>query len=248
MAQYPPVMRDLPAFLYGGDYNPEQWIREKDTVWKKDMELARRAGINTLSVGIFSWSMLEPEEGEYRFEWLDEVMDMLAENGMKAVLATPSGARPPWMAEKYPEVLRVDGYRRRQLFGNRHNHCLSSPVYREKVRAINTLLAERYKDHPALGMWHVSNELGGECHCPLCQERSMVEHLLEPPVFLLRPGGKPVAHRGRVQPRAEARLAAVRKRSVLRMVPLGDGTAPAHHAQYSLHHQPDGNFLGHQLF
>ncbi|MCR4887297.1 MAG: beta-galactosidase [Clostridiales bacterium] len=171
MAQYPPVMRDMPAFLYGGDYNPEQWIREKDTVWKKDMELARQAGINTLSVGIFSWSMLEPEEGVYRFEWLDEVMDMLAENGIKAVLATPSGARPPWMAEKYPEVLRVDGYRRRQLFGNRHNHCLSSPVYRDKVRAINTLLAERYRDHPALGMWHVSNELGGECHCPLCQEK-----------------------------------------------------------------------------
>lgn len=171
MAQHPFVMRGMPTFLYGGDYNPEQWIKEKDRVWKKDMELARKAGINTLSVGIFSWSMLEPREGEYHFEWLDEVMDMLSENGIRAVLATPSGARPPWMAEKYPEVLRVDEYRRRQLFGNRHNHCLTSPVYREKVRQINTLLAQRYKDHPALGMWHISNELGGECHCPLCQER-----------------------------------------------------------------------------
>lgn len=171
MAQFPPIMGDTPAFLYGGDYNPEQWIKEKDTIWKEDMRLAKRAGINTLSVGIFSWSMLEPREGEYHFEWLDEVMDMLAQNGIKAVLATPSGARPPWMAEKYPEVLRVDEYRRRQLYGNRHNHCLTSPVYREKVKQINTLLAERYKDHPALGMWHISNELGGECHCPLCQEK-----------------------------------------------------------------------------
>jgi len=171
MAQYPPLMKDMPAFLHGGDYNPEQWIKDKDTVWKADMEYARMAGINTLTVGIFSWSMLEPREGEYHFEWLDEVMDMLAENGIKAVLATPSGARPPWMAEKYPEVLRVDAERRRQLFGNRHNHCLSSAVYREKVRRINTLLAERYKHHPALGMWHVSNELDGECHCPLCQEK-----------------------------------------------------------------------------
>ena len=75
------------------------------------------------------------------------------------------------MAEKYPEVLRVDESRHRNLFGTRHNHCLSSPVYREKVRQINTLLAQRYKNHPALGLWHVSNEYGGECHCPLCQEK-----------------------------------------------------------------------------
>ena len=171
MAQFPPIMKDMPVFLHGGDYNPEQWIKEKDTIWKKDMEMAVKAGINTLSVGIFSWAMLEPREGEYHFEWLDEVMDMLAANGIKAVLATPSGAKPAWMAEKYPEVLRMDSTRRRKLFGGRHNHCLSSPVYREKVRAINTLLAQRYKDHPALGMWHVSNEYGGRCYCPLCEEK-----------------------------------------------------------------------------
>ena len=171
MAQYPPIMKDKPVLLHGGDYNPEQWINDKKTVWPRDMELAKKAGINTLSVGIFSWAMLEPEEGRFEFGWLDEVMDMLAQNGIKAVLATPSGARPSWMAEKYPEVLRVTEDRRRQLFGERHNHCLTSPVYREKVRKINTLLAERYKDHPALGMWHISNEYGGECHCPLCQQK-----------------------------------------------------------------------------
>ncbi|MBQ4640518.1 MAG: beta-galactosidase [Clostridia bacterium] len=170
MAQYPPIMPDKQVLLHGGDYNPEQWIKEKDTIWPIDMALAKKAGVNTLSVGIFSWSMLEPEEGVYHFEWLDEVMDMLAANGIKAILATPSGARPAWMAEKYPEVLRVDAMRHRQLFGTRHNHCLTSPVYREKVRKINTLLAQRYKDHPALGMWHISNEYGGECHCPLCQD------------------------------------------------------------------------------
>ena len=163
-------MPDKPVLLHGGDYNPEQWIKEKDVIWPIDMQLAKKAGVNTLSVGIFSWSMLEPEEGVYRFEWLDEVMDMLAQNGIKAILATPSGARPAWMAEKYPEVLRVDAMRHRQLFGARHNHCLTSPVYREKVKKINTLLAQRYKDHPALGMWHISNEYGGECHCPLCQD------------------------------------------------------------------------------
>jgi beta-galactosidase len=169
--QYPPIVARFPHFLHGGDYNPDQWIKWKDEVWKEDMRLAKLAGINSLSVGIFAWAALEPREGEYHFEWLDEVMDMMAENGMIAVLATPSGARPAWMSQKYPEVLRVNGSRQRNLHGERHNHCLSSPVYREKVSAINTRLAGRYKDHPALGVWHVSNEYGGECHCPLCQEK-----------------------------------------------------------------------------
>lgn len=171
MAKFPPVMKGAVGMLHGGDYNPDQWIDLKDTIWKKDMELARKAGINTLSVGIFSWAMLEPTEGEYHFEWLDEVMDMLHANGIRAVLATPSGARPAWLSRKYPEVLRVNHDRQKQLFGGRHNHCASSPVYREKVKKINTLLAERYKDHPALAMWHISNEYSGDCHCELCQER-----------------------------------------------------------------------------
>ncbi|MDR1788678.1 MAG: beta-galactosidase [Treponema sp.] len=174
--RHAPIAARFPHFLHGGDYNPDQWIKWRDTdgtnrIWKEDMRLARLAGINTLSVGIFSWAALEPVEGDYHFEWLDEVMDLLAENDMAAVLATPSGARPAWMSQKYPEVLRVNAQRLRNLHGERHNHCLSSPLYREKVSAINTRLAERYKDHPALAVWHVSNEYGGECHCPLCQER-----------------------------------------------------------------------------
>jgi len=98
-------------------------------------------------------------------------MDLLAENDIVAVLATPTGARPGWMSHRYPEVLRVTEDRRRIQHGGRHNHCLTSPVYREKSLAINTLLAQRYRQHPALGVWHVSNEYGGECHCDLCQER-----------------------------------------------------------------------------
>ncbi|MDR3276865.1 MAG: beta-galactosidase [Treponema sp.] len=169
--RYPPIVPRFPHILHGGDYNPDQWLRWKDTIWKEDMRLVRLAGVNSLTVGIFSWTALEPREGEYRFEWLDEVMDMLAANGMAAVLATPSGAKPAWMSRKYPEILRVNDRRQRNLHGERHNHCLSSPVYRQKVTAINTRLAERYRNHPALGVWHISNEYGGECHCPLCQER-----------------------------------------------------------------------------
>jgi beta-galactosidase len=159
----------MPHILHGGDYNPEQWIKWKDTIWKEDMRLAKLAGINTLTLGMFSWTALEPAEGQYNFAWLDELMDMLAENRIAAVLGTPSGARPAWMSSKYPEVLRVNESRLRNVHGERHNHCLSSPVYREKTRAINEQLAQRYKEHPALAVWHISNEYSGECHCPLCQ-------------------------------------------------------------------------------
>ena len=154
--------------VHGGDYNPDQWLSAKD-IWNEDMRLMRLAHINNATVGIFSWTAIEPEEGVYRFEWLDEILDKLAANGIDVILATPSGARPAWLAEKYPEVLRVEENGIRNEYGVRHNHCLTSPVYREKVRNINRKLAERYKDHPAVKMWHISNEYSGECHCELCQ-------------------------------------------------------------------------------
>lgn len=162
-------MKPLGYIVHGGDYNPDQWIHTPH-IWDEDMHLMKEAGINSATVGIFSWSLIEPEEGVYDFSFLDTILTKMHENGIKAVLATPSGARPPWMAQKYPEVLRVEETGIRNEFGVRHNHCLTSPVYREKVRNINRLLAERYKDNPALLMWHISNEYSGECHCELCQE------------------------------------------------------------------------------
>ena len=155
--------------IHGGDYNPDQWINTPE-IWDEDMRLMKLAHVNSATVGIFSWSMLEPEEGVYNFEWLDKILDKLHENGIDVILATPSGARPAWLAQKYPEVLRVEETGKRNEYGVRHNHCLTSPVYREKVRNINRKLAERYKDHPAVKMWHISNEYCGECHCDLCQE------------------------------------------------------------------------------
>ena len=155
--------------MHGGDYNPEQWL-DMPEVLETDIERFREAKINTVTVGVFSWAKLEPREGEYQFEWLEKIIDRLYENGISVILATPSGARPHWLSDKYPEVLRVNAMRQRNLFGGRHNHCLSSPVYREKVRKINTELVKRFGSHPAVKMWHISNELGGECHCELCQE------------------------------------------------------------------------------
>ena len=156
-------------FLHGGDYNPDQWL-DYPEILQKDLELMDKANTNTFSLGIFAWSTLEPEEGVFHFDWLDRVMDNIAQKGGNVILATPSGARPAWLSQKYPEVLRTNGHREKMLHGGRHNHCFSSPIYREKVAIINRKLAERYHDHPALLMWHISNEYSGECHCDLCQE------------------------------------------------------------------------------
>ena len=165
--RYPPINPKCARFLHGGDYNPDQWPPE---TWDEDMRLMKLAHCNAMSVGIFAWVRLEPAEGQFDFSWLDTIMDKLAANGAYAVLATPSGARPAWLSQKYPEVLRVRPDRTRNLHGGRHNHCFTSPVYREKVRIINTRLAKRYKGHPALLVWHLSNEYSGECHCDLCRD------------------------------------------------------------------------------
>lgn len=155
--------------LYGGDYNPEQWI-ENPEILQTDATYFKKAYINEATVGIFSWSMLEPEEGKFNLVWLEKIIDYLYKNGISVILATPSAARPKWLADKYPEVLRVNADRTKNLFGGRHNHCLTSPVYREKVGIIDRKLAQHFGKHPAVIAWHLSNELSGECHCPLCQK------------------------------------------------------------------------------
>ncbi len=155
--------------LHGGDYNPEQWL-DNPEILTADRSLMQRAKINTITVGVFSWGSYEPEENVYNFGWLDRVFSQAEEDGRHIILATPSGGRPQWLSAKYLEVNRVDEYGRRHTHGFRHNHCFSSPIYRRKVRKINTMLANRYGKSPALLMWHVSNEYSGACYCELCQE------------------------------------------------------------------------------
>ncbi len=160
----------IPTLLHGGDYNPDQWLDRPD-ILEEDIRLMKLAGINTATLGVFAWATYEPVEGEFHFDWLHQIMDKLYENGIYTVLATPSGARPAWLDLKYPEAMRVssDGIRIRH--GQRHNHCFASPQFREKVRIIDTKLAEEFGSHPGLILWHISNELGGACYCDLCRAR-----------------------------------------------------------------------------
>ena len=162
------IIKSFPHIIHGADYNPDQW-QESPDILSEDMRLMNKANCNEMTVGIFAWSALEPREGEFDFSFLDKAMDDIYNAGGRVILATPSGARPAWLAQKYPEVLRVRSDGIRNEFGVRENHCYTSPIYREKVRIINEKLAQRYKDHPALIAWHISNEYCGECYCPLCR-------------------------------------------------------------------------------
>ncbi|WP_432561901.1 beta-galactosidase [Kineococcus sp. SYSU DK003] len=151
------------GLAFGADYNPEQWPVE---VRREDVRLMAQAGVNLVSVGIFSWSLLEPEPDRFDFGWLDDVLDDLHAAGVDVSLATATASEPAWLAQRWPEALRVDAAGRRVVFGSRQSWCPSSPVYRERSLKLVEALATRYAEHPALRLWHVSNELG--CHNPHC--------------------------------------------------------------------------------
>jgi beta-galactosidase len=156
------------TLLHGADYNYEQWL-DFPHILDKDLDYMREAEMNALAVGIFSWSMLEKEEGVYNFDWMDGCFERLYKNGQKIILATPSGSKPAWLSFKYPEVCQMNKDGIRQPHNERHNHCRTSVKYREACVRINTKLAERYGSHPALILWHVSNEYNGmQCYCPQC--------------------------------------------------------------------------------
>ncbi|WP_349899272.1 beta-galactosidase [Parafrigoribacterium soli] len=151
------------ALGFGGDYNPEQWDRD---VWSEDIRLMQEAGVNLVSLGIFSWALLEPAEGVYEFGWLDEVLDLLHAGGIRVDLANASASPPPWFSHRYPQSLpvTVDGVR--LGYGSRQAFCASSVDYRRAAAALTTKIAERYANHPAVVMWHVHNEYG--CHNQPC--------------------------------------------------------------------------------
>ena len=155
----------LRSLAFGGDYNPEQWPED---VWVEDVRLMREAGVSMVSVGIFSWALLEPAEGEYDFAWLDRVLELLHDAGILVDLATPTAAPPAWFSRAYPESLPVTAEGVTLGIGARESFCPSSVDYRRAAVRIASALADRYSDHPALALWHVHNEYGahvGPCYC-----------------------------------------------------------------------------------
>jgi beta-galactosidase len=148
---------------FGGDYNPEQW---PEPVWVEDVALMREAGVNLVSVGIFSWARLEPAPGEYDFGWLDRVLELLHGGGIAVDLANASATPPPWFSRAYPDSLPVDALGNRRWYGARQAFCPSNVDYRRAAAALTTEIGKRYAQHPAVAMWHVHNEYG--CHTASC--------------------------------------------------------------------------------
>lgn len=153
--------------LYGGDYNPEQWSED---VWEEDMRLFALAGIDIVTLNVFSWASLQPDEHTYCFEKLDKIVDLVEKNGLKVCMATSTAAHPAWMAKKYPDILRTEFNGMKRKFGSRHNSCQNSPTYQKYSVLLAKKLAERYKDRACIVAWHVSNEYGGECYCENCEK------------------------------------------------------------------------------
>ena len=160
----------MTRFPFGGiamgcDYNPEQWPRQ---VWREDIALMQEAGVGFVTLGVFSWALLEPQPGVFDFGWLDEVVGLLHDGGIAIDMATATAAPPPWLTTNHPEILTVDHEGHTLWPGSRQSWCPSSPVFRKHALALVEQMATRYSEHPALRLWHVSNELGchnGRCWC-----------------------------------------------------------------------------------
>lgn len=160
-------MNKLPTFLYGGDYNPEQWPEE---TWLNDIQILKNAHVNSATINVFSWALLEPSEGHFDFTQLDRIIKHLSNQGFQIILGTSTAAIPAWLFKYYPDVARVDFQGRRHRFGQRHNFCPTSPNFRQHVSRLVTELAKRYANQTNVVAWHINNEYGGTCYCSNCQQ------------------------------------------------------------------------------
>ena len=160
------------SYLFGVDYYPEHWPRER---WETDAKMMREMGITIVRMAEFSWSKWEPREGEFHFEDLDEVIGILAKEGIDCILGTPSAAPPKWIIDRNPEIQPIDSSNRQLFFGGRHHNCQSNPTYREHIRRFVTAFAEHFGKNPHVVGWQIDNELGNShddlCFCPSCENR-----------------------------------------------------------------------------
>lgn len=159
--------KKINKILYGGDYNPEQW---DEATRDEDMVLLPKAGVDIVTINVFSWARIQPSENVYDFSDLDSIVKRVTDKGMKICMGTSTAAYPAWMAKKYPDILRVDFEGRRKKYGARHNACPCSPTYRKYAPKLAGKLAEHFKDQDNIVVWHINNEYGGMCYCENCEK------------------------------------------------------------------------------
>jgi beta-galactosidase len=150
----------------GAAYYPEHWLEDP---WPEDIRLMREAGLTVARLAEFAWSTLEPEEGEFHFDWLDRAISALASADIVSVLGTPTAAPPAWLVQQYPDLPAVDESGRRVQFGNRCHYCVNSPEFHTATRRIVGAMAERFSSNPNVIGWQLDNEYNRVCYCERCQ-------------------------------------------------------------------------------
>lgn len=157
---------------FGVDYYPEHWPKER---WETDAKLMQEMGVQVVRMAEFSWFKMEPVEGEFHFEWLEEAVALLDSYGIKSILGTPTAAPPAWIIEKNPEIQPIDRQGRRRHFGGRHHDCQSNETYRAHIKRFVTAFSKRFADNPGVIGWQIDNELGNShfdlCMCDSCKAR-----------------------------------------------------------------------------
>ena len=155
--------------VFGTDYYPEHWPEDR---WPTDFRLMQEAGLDTIRIAEFAWSLMEPREGIYDFDWLDRVMSLAVSHSMKVVLCTPTAAPPKWLMDKHPEIYQKDEFGHVRGFGSRRHYCFNSEVFREYSRKIILEMAKHYSGHPNVIAWQLDNEFGCHdtvrCYCEDC--------------------------------------------------------------------------------
>ncbi|AZN39823.1 beta-galactosidase [Paenibacillus albus] len=156
--------------LFGVCYYPEHWPEER---WGTDARMMKEAGMNVVRIGEFAWSKLEPREGEYDFSWLDRIIDLMTEHGIRVILGTPTATPPKWLMDKHPEIYMRDKFGHVRGFGNRRHYCYNSASYYPYITTIVEKLASRYASHPGVMAWQIDNEFGcnetTRCYCDACK-------------------------------------------------------------------------------
>lgn len=153
-------------FYFGVAYYPEHWPQER---WPEDVRLMAEAGLNIVRLGEFAWSSMEPAQDDFRFDWLEKAITLLAQAGIKTVLGTPSAAPPAWLVQQHPDLMAVDQTGRRVQFGNRCHYCVNSPEMHRATGRIVQAMAGRFGNNPNIIGWQIDNEYNRVCYCDRCR-------------------------------------------------------------------------------
>ncbi len=136
-------------------YYPEQWDR---SLWREDAQRMAEMGLDWVRIAEFTWGLIEPKRGTFQWDWLDEVIDVLGEAGLRVMMSTPTAAPPKWLIDEHPEILPVGADGKVRSFGSRRHYCFSSEVFLAEARRIATEYARRYGQNPYVHAWQIDNE------------------------------------------------------------------------------------------